>query len=509
MNMQSNLWSIITPAVRTACLKQYQQAAPALLQQRHYSAAQDADLVVIGGGPGGYVASIKAAQLGLKTVCVEKGNTLGGTCLNVGCIPSKALLHNSHYYHMAHSGELQSRGILMDNVKIDLSKLMVTKENAVKQLTGGIAMLFKKNKVTHINGHGTITDKNKVSVKKTDGSTEVVNAKNILIATGSEVTPFPGIAFDEETIVSSTGALSLKSIPKRMIVIGAGVIGLELGSVWKRLGSEVTAVEFLTSIGGVGMDGEVSKSLQKILEKQGLKFKLGLQVTGATKSGGVIKVNLQDAKNPDKKETLDCDVLLICVGRRPYTENLGLEKLGIEKDQRGRIPVNGRFQTVIPNIYAIGDTIHGPMLAHKAEDEGIVCVEGINGSTPHIDYNCIPSVLYTHPEVAWVGKSEEDLKSEGIQYKVGKFPFLANSRAKTNNDQDGFVKVLSDKNTDRILGTHMIGSVAGELINEAVLAQEYGASAEDIARVCHAHPTCSEALREAALAAYCGKPINF
>ncbi|KAK4876111.1 hypothetical protein RN001_012533 [Aquatica leii] len=507
--MQCNLWNVITPAVRTTCFKQYQQALPAIFHQRNYSKAQDADLVVIGSGPGGYVASIKAAQLGLKTVCVEKRDTLGGTCLNVGCIPSKALLHNSHYYHMAHAGEFKTRGILMDNVKLDLPALMLTKETAVKQLTGGIAMLFKKNKVTHISGQGTITGKNQVSVKKADGSTEVVNTKNIIIATGSEVTPFPGITIDENTIVSSTGALTLKAVPKRLIVIGAGVIGLELGSVWKRLGSDVTAIEFLSSIGGMGIDGEVSKSFQKILEKQGLKFKLGTKVTGASKSGSVIKVNVEDAKNPDKKETLECEVLLVCVGRRPYTEGLGLEKIGIEQDQRGRIPVNVRFQTVIPNIYAIGDTIHGPMLAHKAEDEGIVCVEGIKGGTPHIDYNCIPSVIYTHPEVAWVGKTEEDLKSEGVQYKVGKFPFMANSRAKTNNDSDGFVKVLSDKNTDHILGTHMISSVAGEIINEAVLAQEYGASAEDIARVCHAHPTCSEALREAALTAYCGKPINF
>ncbi|KAF5272173.1 hypothetical protein FQA39_LY01255 [Lamprigera yunnana] len=507
--MQCNVWNTITPTVRRTCLRKHQQSLPAFFQNRKYSKAQEADLVVIGSGPGGYVAAIKAAQLGLKTVSIEKDPTLGGTCLNVGCIPSKALLHNSHFYHMAHSGDFQKRGVLMDNIKIDIAKLMATKEGVVKQLTGGIAMLFKKNKVTQITGHGTITGKNQVIARKNDGSSEMITTKNILIATGSEVTPFPGITIDEQAIVSSTGALSLKAIPKRLIVIGAGVIGLELGSVWKRLGSEVTAIEFLNSIGGVGIDGEVSKSFQKLLEKQGMKFKLGTKVTGATKSGSVIKVNVEDAKSPDKKETLECEVLLVCVGRRPYTDKLGLEAIGIEKDQRGRVPVNGRFQTVVPNIYAIGDCIHGPMLAHKAEDEGIVCVEGIMGGTPHIDYNCIPSVIYTHPEVAWVGKTEEDLKSEGVQYKVGKFPFLANSRAKANDDQDGFVKVLSDKNTDRMLGTHIIGGVAGELINEAVLAQEYGASAEDLARVCHAHPTCSEALREAALSAYCGKPINF
>lgn len=294
-----------------------------------------------------------------------------------------------------------------------------------------------------------------------------------------------------------------------MIVIGAGVIGLELGSVWSRLGAEVTAVEFMDSIGGVGIDGEVSKTFQKVLTKQGMLFKLGTKVVGAQKTGGGIKVAVEDVKNPDKKEELDADVILVSIGRRPYTHNLGLEEMGIERDNRGRVPVNSMFQTVVPNIYAIGDCIHGPMLAHKAEDEGIICVEGMKGGPVHIDYNCVPSVIYTHPEVAWVGKSEEDLKSEGVEYKVGKFPFMANSRAKTNNETDGFVKVLSDKNTDRILGTHMIGPTVGELINEAVLAQEYGASAEDVARVCHAHPTCAEALREANLAAYFGKPINF
>ncbi|CAH1986472.1 unnamed protein product [Acanthoscelides obtectus] len=397
--------------------------------------------------------------------------------------------------------------ILVSGVTLNLVSLMGQKEKAVKALTGGIVQLFKKNKVTLVNGHGKITGVNQVTALKEDGSTEVVNTKNILIATGSEVTPFPGIEVDEEQIVSSTGALSLKEVPKRLIVIGAGVIGVELGSVWSRLGSEVTAVEFMPSIGGIGIDGEVAKTFQRILQKQGLNFKLSTKVTGATKEGGVIKVNIEDAKDSEKK--LECEVLLVCVGRRPYTHNLGLEELGIEKDQRGRIPVNSVFQTVIPNIYAIGDCIHGPMLAHKAEDEGIVCVEGILGGPVHIDYNCVPSVIYTHPEVGWVGKSEEDLKSEGVEYKVGKFPFAANSRAKTNNETDGFVKVLADKATDRILGTHIIGPSAGELINEAVLAQEYGASSEDVGRVCHAHPTCAEALREANVASYFGKPINF
>nr|WEF42432.1 dihydrolipoamide dehydrogenase E3 subunit [Rhyzopertha dominica] len=507
--MQYNLWNtLLASSVKRQTLKCRDGHLQNLLF-RKYSTTHEADIVVIGSGSGGYVAAIKATQLGFKTVCIEKNPTLGGTCLNVGCIPSKALLNNSHYYHMAHSGELAERGVTVSNVELNLDKLMQTKSNAVKALTGGIAMLFKKNKVHLINGHGKITGNNQVTALKPDGSSEVVNTKNILIATGSEVTPFQGIPIDEETIVSSTGALSLKQVPKRLVVIGAGVIGLELGSVWSRLGADVTAVEFLNSIGGAGIDGEVAQTFQKVLTKQGLKFKLGTKVTSAQKTGGAIKVSVEDVKNPEKKEDLECDVLLVCVGRRPYTENLGLEEMGIERDQRGRIPVNSHFQTVIPNIYAIGDCIHGPMLAHKAEDEGIICVEGIKGGPVHIDYNCVPSVIYTHPEVGWVGKTEEDLKSEGVNYKVGKFPFLANSRAKTNNDTDGFVKVLSDKNTDRILGTHIIGPMAGELINEAVLAQEYGASSEDVARVCHAHPTCSEALREANLAAYFGKPINF
>lgn len=505
--MQSQILRWIGSSMKNHCIKRCNKGA-IYFQQRNYSSGEEADIVVIGSGPGGYVAAIKAAQLGLKTVCIEKNPTLGGTCLNVGCIPSKSLLNNSHYYHMAHT-DFKNRGILVDNVRLDLEALMKAKETAVKSLTGGIAQLFKKNKITLIKGHGKITAPNQVTASKEDGSSEIVTTKNILIATGSEVTPFPGIEIDEQQIVSSTGALSLTEVPKRLIVIGAGVIGLELGSVWSRLGADVTAVEFLTSIGGIGIDGEVAKSFQKILTKQGLKFKLGTKVTGASKSGGVIKVSVEDVQNPDKKEELECEVLLVCIGRRPYTANLGLEELGIERDQRGRIPVNSVFQTVIPNVYAIGDCIHGPMLAHKAEDEGIVCVEGIKGGPVHIDYNCIPSVIYTHPEVAWVGRSEEDLKSEGIDFKIGKFPFLANSRAKTNNETDGFVKVLSDKATDRILGTHIIGPSAGELINEAVLAQEYGAAAEDVARACHAHPTCAEALREANLAAYFGKPINF
>ncbi|XP_047527390.1 dihydrolipoyl dehydrogenase [Vanessa atalanta] len=473
---------------------------------RHYATTHEADIVVIGSGPGGYVAAIKAAQLGLKTISVEKDPSLGGTCLNVGCIPSKALLHNSHLYHMA-KHDFKHRGIEVGEVKFDFNAMMTYKANAVKALTGGIAMLFNKNKVQLVRGVGSIVAPNKVQVQGEKG-VETINTKNILIATGSEVTPFPGVTFDEQQIITSTGALSLSKVPKKMLVIGAGVIGLELGSVYQRLGAEVTAIEFLESIGGVGIDGEVSKTLQKILTKQGMNFKLGTKVTGVKKEGGAVKVDVEAAKGGNK-ETLDCDVVLISVGRRPYTAGLGLDKVGIALDDRGRVPVNNKFQTTVPGIYAIGDVIHGPMLAHKAEDEGIVCVEGIKGMPVHFNYDAIPSVIYTSPEVGWVGKTEEDLKKEGRAYKVGKFPFLANSRAKTNGEPDGFVKVLADKATDIILGTHIIGPGGGELINEAVLAQEYGAAAEDVARVCHAHPTCAEALREANLAAYIGKPINF
>uniref|UniRef100_A0A8C9BER9 Dihydrolipoyl dehydrogenase n=1 Tax=Phocoena sinus TaxID=42100 RepID=A0A8C9BER9_PHOSS len=454
---------------------------------------------VIGSGPGGYVAAIKAAQLGFKAVCVEKNETLGGTCLNGGCIPSKALLNNSHCYHMAHGKDFASRGIEMSEVRLNLEKMMEQKSNAVKALTGGIAHLFKQKKIAHVNGYGKITGKNQVTAMKADGSTQVIDTKNILIATGSKVTPFPGITIDEDTVVSSTGTLSLKKVPEKMVVIGAGVIGVELGSVWQRLGADVTAVEFWGHVGGIGIDMEISKNFQCILHKQGFKFKLNTKFTGATKkSDGKIDVSIEAASG-DKAEVITCDVLL----------NLGLEELGIELDPRGKIPVNTRFQTKIPNIYAIGDVVTGPMLAHKAEDEGFICDEGMAGGAVRIDYNCVPSVIYTHPEVAWVGKSEEQLKEEGIEYKVGKFLFAANSRAKTNADTDGMVKILGQKSTDRVLGSHILGPGAGEIINGAALALEYGASCEDIARVCHAHPTLSEAFREANLAASFGKSINF
>ncbi|NXF18686.1 DLDH protein, partial [Rhodinocichla rosea] len=433
--------------------------------QRSYADQVDADVTVIGSGPGGYVAAIKAAQLGFKTVCVEKNATLGGTCLNVGCIPSKALLNNSHLYHLAHGKDFANRGIEITGLRLNLEKMMEQKSSAVKALTGGIAHLFKQNKVVHVSGFGKITGKNQVTATKEDGSTQVINTKNILIATGSEVAPFPGITIDEDNIVSSTGALSLKKVPEKMVVIGAGVIGVELGSVWQRLGADVTAVEFMGHVGGMGIDMEISKNFQRILQKQGFKFKLNTKVTGAT-------------KRPDGK--ID-DVFKQCLILFHWSDS----------------------------IYAIGDVVAGPMLAHKAEDEGILCVEGMAGGAVHIDYNCVPSVIYTHPEVAWVGKSEEQLKEEGVEYKVGKFPFAANSRAKTNADTDGMVKILSHKSTDRMLGAHILGSGAGEMVNEAALAMEYGASCEDVARVCHAHPTVSEAFREANLAASFGKAINF
>ncbi|XP_076344318.1 dihydrolipoyl dehydrogenase, mitochondrial isoform X2 [Tachypleus tridentatus] len=509
--MQACLWSKISPVFKAAGVPRIPvvQSLAILLNRRFYATDTDVDLVVIGSGPGGYVAAIKASQLGMKTVCVEKNDTLGGTCLNVGCIPSKALLHNSHLYHMAHSQDLKNRGIDCSGVTLNLDKMMEQKTNAVKALTQGIGHLFKQNKVSHVQGHGKITGPNEVTALKTDGSSEVIKTKNILIATGSETSPFPGVEIDEKTIVSSTGALSLERVPKKMVVIGAGVIGLELGSVWSRLGSEVTAVEFLGHIGGLGIDMEISKNFQRILTKQGLKMKLNTKVTAAVQEGEKIRVSIEAVKDPNKKEELDCDVLLVCVGRRPYTDNLGLEDVGVKKDEKGRIMVNNRFQTAVPSIYAIGDCIPGPMLAHKAEDEGIVCVEGIVSGPVHIDYNCVPSVIYTHPEVAWVGKSEEELKEKGVEIKIGKFPLLANSRAKTNADTDGLVKIIGDKVTDRILGAHIIGAGAGEMVNEAALALEYGASCEDVARVCHAHPTVSEAFREANLAAYFGKAINF
>lgn len=451
------------------------------------------DLVVIGGGPGGYVGAIKAAQLGLKVACVEKRNTLGGTCLNVGCIPSKALLDITHKYHEANH-EFEAIG-LKGSVKADLKKIMARKDEVVKGLTQGIEGLFKKNKVDYIKGHGTITGANSVSV---NGKT--LTAKAIVIATGSAEMQLPNVAIDEKRIVSSTGALELSEVPKDMIVIGGGVIGLEMGSVWSRLGAKVTVVEYLDRI-TPGLDGEVSKQFQKILTKQGFEFKLGTKVTGADAKGKRVKVTMEPAAG-GKAETLEADVVLVSIGRKPYTENLGLEKVGVAVDSRGRIQVNDHWQTSVPSIFAIGDVIAGPMLAHKAEEEGVAVAELLAGQKPHVDYNTIPGVVYTHPEVANVGKTEEELKAAGIEYVAGKFPFMANSRARAIGESEGFVKILACKKTDRVLGVHIIGAEAGTLIAEAVLAMEYGASSEDIARTCHAHPTLNEAVKEAALATF-------
>ncbi|GMG28765.1 unnamed protein product [Ambrosiozyma monospora] len=464
------------------------------------------DIVVIGGGPGGYVAAIKAAQLGYDTACVEKRGTLGGTCLNVGCIPSKALLNNSHLYHQIKT-DTKARGIDVGEANINMDNFMKAKETAVKQLTGGIEMLFKKNKVKYYKGAGSFVDEHTINVDPIEGGEEaVLKADNIIIATGSEATPFPGIEIDEERIITSTGALSLKEVPKRLAIIGGGIIGLEMGSVWSRLGSEVTVIEYNNAI-GAGMDGEIAKSTQKFLTKQGLKFNLGAKVTKGVREGDVVKIEYEDTKK-GKTVALEADVLLVAVGRRPYTTGLNAEAIGLEFDNKNRVVIDSEYKTKFDHIRCIGDVTFGAMLAHKAEEEGIAAVEYIKNGHGHVNYGNIPSVMYSHPEVAWVGQSEEQLKEAGIKYNVGKFPFIANSRAKTNNDTEGFVKFLADSETQRVLGVHIIGPNAGEMIAEAGLALEYGASTEDISRVCHAHPTLSEAFKEAAMDTF-GKPINF
>lgn len=478
----------------------------AVAGRRLFSSGSAYDLCVVGGGPGGYVAAIKAAQLGLKTVCVERRGTLGGTCLNVGCIPSKSLLHNSHLYHQT-THDLAARGINVTGVELDLTKMLKQKDKAVTMLTKGIEMLFKHNKVTYVKGHGTLKGPNTVAVAVNGGGDEVIEAKSIMLATGSDVVSLPGIELDEKTIVSSTGALNLEKVPEKMTVIGGGVIGLELGSVWARLGAKVTVVEFMDSIGGLGIDSEVAKQFMGLLKKQGIEFKMKTKVVGVEKTATGIKVNTEAAAGGDAASA-DADVVLVCVGRREYRDNLGTEAVGIEMDGK-KIKVDSKFRTNVPSIYAIGDIINGPMLAHKAEDEGALVSEFLaTGKEPHLDYNCVPSVVYTHPEVAWVGKTEEQLKAEGVAYKKGKFSFAANSRAKANGEDAGFVKVLACKDTDKLLGVHIINGVAGELIGEACLAIEYGAATEDIARVCHAHPTLSEALKGAAQMTAFGKAVN-
>ncbi|KAJ1734033.1 dihydrolipoamide dehydrogenase precursor [Coemansia biformis] len=483
------------------------RVSPAWQLARAYSSAtKEYDTVVIGAGPGGYVAAIKAAQLGQKTACIEKRETLGGTCLNVGCIPSKALLHNSHLYHEAKHG-FAKRGIDVGEVKLNLDQFLADKDKAVSGLTRGIEMLFKKNKVDWIKGAGTLKSANEIEVALNAGGVESVSAKNIIIATGSEPSPFPGFEIDEKQIVTSTGALALDKVPERMIVIGGGVIGLELGSVWSRLGAEVTVVEYLPAI-GAGLDAEVAKAFQRALSKQGIKFKTSTKVIGSEKKDGKVVVSVEGAKT-GKPETLEADVVLLSVGRRPYTEGLGLENVGIKADAKGRIEMaDGQFRTAVPTIRVIGDATVGPMLAHKAEEEGIAAVEHITNGYGHVNYNVIPSVIYTHPEVACVGKTEQQLKEEGVKFKIGSFPFAANSRAKTIDDAEGFVKIITDAESDRILGAHIIGPNAGEMIAEACLAMEYGGSAEDVARTCHAHPTMSEAFKEACMAAF-AKPIHF
>jgi dihydrolipoamide dehydrogenase len=455
------------------------------------------DLIVIGGGPGGYVAAIRAAQLGLKVGCVEKRESLGGTCLNIGCIPSKALLSSSEKFAEAEHA-LAAHGVNVSGVKLDLPTMMAHKDAVVSDNTKGIDFLFKKNKIDRFHGTGRIAAAGKVEVTPDKGDAQTLDTKAILIATGSESMPLPGVEIDEERVVTSTGALSLTAVPKHLVVVGAGYIGLEMGSVWGRLGAKVTVVEFLDRI-TPGMDGEVAKNFQRILGKQGFEFRLGTKVTGVEKLKTKIKLTLEPAAGGDA-ETLDCDVVLVAIGRRPYTEGLGLDAAGVETDNRGFITVDAHYQTNVEGIFAIGDCVPGPMLAHKAEDEGVACAEIIAGQTGHVNYEAIPGIVYTWPEVASVGQTEEQLKEAGIDYKVGKFPFSANGRARAANETDGFVKLLADANTDRILGAHIIGPDAGTMIHEIVVGMEFGAAAEDIARTCHGHPTLNEAVKEAALA---------
>ena len=451
------------------------------------------DVTVIGGGPGGYVCAIRLAQLGLKTACIESRGTLGGTCLNIGCIPSKSLLNLSENFHKAKN--FKKIGIETGEIKLNLSKMMENKDKAVTTLTKGVEFLIKKNKISYFKGTGSFKSPSKISIVKDGKETTIITGKTI-ISTGSEPVSLPGINFDEEKILSSTGALSISSLPKKMVVVGGGYIGLEMGSVWSRLGTEVQVIEFLEHI-TPGMDKEISNEFMKILKKQGIKFQLNTKVEKITKKNNGVIIEISN-KNGDKNK-LEADVVLISVGRKPFTNNLNLENIGVELDKKGRVKVNKNFETNIKNIYAIGDVIEGPMLAHKAEEEGIAVAELIAGQSGHVNYDVIPGVVYTSPEVASVGKTEEQLKEKGISYKIGKFPFAANSRAKAIDDPEGFVKILADSVTDKVLGVHIIGHHAGEMIAEMSLAMEFGASSEDIARTCHAHPTFSEAIKEAAL----------
>ena len=456
--------------------------------------ADSFDVVIIGGGPAGYNAAIRAGQLGLTVACVEKRGALGGTCLNVGCIPSKSLLHASEMFELA-AKDFAGMGIKV-TPELDLPAMLKAKSDSVSGLTKGVEFLFRKNKAEYVKGAGRIAGPGRVTVIAEDGSARELQAKNIVIATGSEPSGLPGVVVDQKRIVDSTGVLDLPAVPKTMVVIGAGIIGLELGSVWRRLGAQVTVVEYLDRI-TPGMDEETAKTFQRTLTKQGMTFNLGRKVTGAQTSESGVRLTLEPAQG-GAPETLEAEVVLLAVGRRPYTAELGLETVGITPDKRGFIETK-HFQTSAPGVWAIGDVTHGPMLAHKGEDEAVACIEVIAGKAGHVNYDLIPSVVYTYPEVAWVGRTEEELKASGVAYKVGKFPFAANSRAKVNHEAEGFVKVLADAATDRILGVHMIGPQVGEMIGEYCVAMEFGASSEDVARTCHPHPTRSEALRQAAM----------
>nr|WP_319391547.1 dihydrolipoyl dehydrogenase [uncultured Cohaesibacter sp.] len=455
------------------------------------------DMVVIGTGPGGYVCAIRAAQLGMKVAVVEKRSTHGGTCLNVGCIPSKALLHASELFEEA-GHDFENMGIKVGKPSLDLKAMMGHKDEVIASNVGGVDFLFKKNKIDVFHGAGKIVAAGKVDVTSETGDVQTVEAKAVVIATGSDVAPLPGVEIDEKHVVSSTGALELDKVPGKLIVVGAGVIGLELGSVWRRLGSEVTVVEFLDRI-LPGMDGEVVKNAQRIFKKQGFDFKLGTKVTGVEKHKKGVKVTLEPAKGGEASE-LEADIVLVAIGRRPYTEGLGLAEVGVALDERGRVATDGHFKTSVDGIYAIGDVIAGPMLAHKAEDDGVALAEILAGQAGHVDYNLVPGVVYTMPEIAVIGKTEEQLKEAGIDYNVGKFPFTANGRAKAQRHTEGFVKILADKTTDKVLGVHMIGAGVGEMIHEASVLMAFSGSAEDLARTIHAHPTLSEAVKEAALA---------
>ena len=462
------------------------------------------DVVVIGGGPGGYNAAIRAGQLGLSSACIDKRGTFGGTCLNIGCIPSKALLFTSELFEKAEK-DFPKLGIKTSGVSLDLAAMMAHKTKVVGELTRGVEFLLKKNKSEAIVGDARIVNPGQVMVTRPDGTTRTLSAKNIVIATGSDVAPLPGVSVDEETIVSSTGALALKSVPKRLVVVGAGYIGLELGSVWRRLGSDVTVVEFLDRI-TPGLDGEIAKQFQRILQRQGMKFQLSTKVAGIDKKSDSLRVNVEAGAG--EKQTLEADVVLVAIGRKPYTDGLGLEEVGVKRDPRGRVATDEHYKSNVGGIWAVGDCREGPMLAHKAEDEAVACIENIAGRAGHVNYDAIPAVVYTAPEVASVGKTEEELKTADIAYKIGKFPFTANARAKTIAATEGFVKMLADAKTDRVLGVHILGPDAGNMIGEAAVAMEFGASSEDIARTCHAHPTLTEAIKEAALAV-AKRAINF